>query len=242
MERCKQKLTAQGRCLAWLFGIVAACAITAARAENPEEGGGPNYSAGKSAAQLFNSDCSGCHKSAQGLAKTAAGRGLVDFLRKHYTTSQETAALLADYLNAGADARTGKEMQAPRGKTSPSLFSIFEPSKPPAETPAEKPRRASKPADEKKKPASDGSKPSGDATKSSGDKPSQAAKPRAQAKRDEAAKDAAKTPGEKTSADKPAGKTQGAPEPAAKSGGETKAGESGGDNPPAIAAPEKKSD
>jgi hypothetical protein len=57
-----------------------------------------NLDAGKSAVQLFNSDCAICHKSPQGLSKGGGLLGLSSFLREHYTASRETAALLAAYL------------------------------------------------------------------------------------------------------------------------------------------------
>jgi hypothetical protein len=60
-----------------------------------------DYTAGKTAAQLFQSDCSACHKSPQGLAKGMDQRALVSFLREHYTTKQESAGALAAYV-AGA--------------------------------------------------------------------------------------------------------------------------------------------
>jgi hypothetical protein len=55
---------------------------------------------GKSPAQLFASDCSGCHKSPQGLGKAGGLAGLDSFLRGHYTASRETAAGIANYLKA----------------------------------------------------------------------------------------------------------------------------------------------
>src|SRR5262249_53405110 len=56
---------------------------------------------GKTPAQLFASDCSPCHKSPQGLAKSGGGLfGLDGFLREHYTASRESAAALANYLKA----------------------------------------------------------------------------------------------------------------------------------------------
>jgi hypothetical protein len=55
---------------------------------------------GKSPAQLFASDCSGCHKSPQGLGKAGGLAGLDSFLRGHYTASRETAAGIASYLKA----------------------------------------------------------------------------------------------------------------------------------------------
>jgi len=56
---------------------------------------------GKTPAQLFASDCSPCHKSPQGLAKSGGGLfGLDGFLREHYTASRESAAVLANYLKS----------------------------------------------------------------------------------------------------------------------------------------------
>jgi hypothetical protein len=204
----------------------------------PAETQGDNYSAGKTAAQLFASDCAVCHKNAQALAKITAGRGgLEGFLRKHYTTSQETAALLAEFLNSGADARAGKLTVNDVSKSGfSSVFpSIFEPSRPLSEQPAateDKPRRAAKPSDagkpagEKKKPASEGSKPSDGQSTDTG-------KPKASGE----AKDKA------DNADKPkqtAGKPKKSPSgSAARQDGGAKSGEGGADNPPPIAAPEK---
>jgi hypothetical protein len=62
-----------------------------------------DYSAGKTPAQLFSSDCAACHSTARGLAKGRDQRSLAGFLREHYTTKQETASTLAAFL-AGAPA------------------------------------------------------------------------------------------------------------------------------------------
>jgi hypothetical protein len=66
-------------------------------------GAGPaaaqDYSAGKTAAQLFQSDCTACHKSPAGLAKGMDAGSLRSFLKEHYTTKDETAAALASYLS-----------------------------------------------------------------------------------------------------------------------------------------------
>src|SRR5471030_276454 len=58
-----------------------------------------NLDQGKSAAQLFASDCAICHKTTAGLSK---GRllGLDGFLREHYTASRESAAAIANYIQA----------------------------------------------------------------------------------------------------------------------------------------------
>jgi len=60
-----------------------------------------DFSAGKTAAQLFASDCSACHKSPAGLAKGQSTGALASFLREHYTTKPESASALAAYV-AGA--------------------------------------------------------------------------------------------------------------------------------------------
>lgn len=72
-----------------------------------------NLDQGKSAAQLFASDCALCHKSPQGLAKSGGLLGLESFLREHYTASRETAKTIANYLKSmdsgpAAPVRTGK--------------------------------------------------------------------------------------------------------------------------------------
>jgi cytochrome c len=60
-----------------------------------------NFDAGKSGAQLYASDCAICHKSAQALNKSGGGLfGLESFLREHYTSSRESAAAIAAYLNS----------------------------------------------------------------------------------------------------------------------------------------------
>lgn len=59
-----------------------------------------NLDQGKSAAQLFASNCALCHKSPQGLAKAGGILGLDSFLREHYTASKESAVALAAYLKS----------------------------------------------------------------------------------------------------------------------------------------------
>ena len=59
-----------------------------------------NLDQGKSAAQLFASNCALCHKSPQGLAKAGGILGLDSFLREHYTASKESAGALAAYLKS----------------------------------------------------------------------------------------------------------------------------------------------
>jgi hypothetical protein len=59
-----------------------------------------NLDSRKTPAQLFASDCMICHKTTQGLAKSAGMLGLDGFLRQHYTASRETAAALSRYILA----------------------------------------------------------------------------------------------------------------------------------------------
>jgi hypothetical protein len=70
--------------------------------------GPQNLDAGKTPAQLFASDCGICHKSPQGLARSNGMLGLEGFLREHYTSSRETAAVMAMYLRAAGDAPAPK--------------------------------------------------------------------------------------------------------------------------------------
>jgi hypothetical protein len=58
----------------------------------------------KTPGQLFSSNCTACHRSAQGLAKNLGASGLPSFLRQHYTTGPAMAASLAGFLVAAGDA------------------------------------------------------------------------------------------------------------------------------------------
>ena len=87
------------RGLVIILGLVGASATAYAQTD---------YSAGKTPAQLFSSDCSVCHKTPRGLAKTRDARSLTGFLREHYTSKVESAGALASYLlgNPGPAAET----------------------------------------------------------------------------------------------------------------------------------------
>lgn len=77
------------------FGLLAALAPATARAQT-------NLDAGKTAVQMFDSDCAVCHKATRGLAAGKSGSALTDFLTEHYTSSRQQAASLAAYvLGAG---------------------------------------------------------------------------------------------------------------------------------------------
>jgi hypothetical protein len=66
----------------------------------PVQHRGENFSAGKTPQQLFASDCSGCHRAPQGLAKNKGATMLGEFMREHYTNNRESAYALAAYLNS----------------------------------------------------------------------------------------------------------------------------------------------
>jgi hypothetical protein len=61
-------------------------------------------------ARTFASNCSTCHKSPQGLAKSGQIAG---FLRQHYTTGPEMSAAMAAYLVAAGNAPASKKGAAP---------------------------------------------------------------------------------------------------------------------------------
>lgn len=104
-----------------------------------------DYSAGKTPAQLFASDCATCHKSPQGLAKSSDTRSLTNFLREHYTTKQETAGALAAFVAGQGGGAAPAEGRA-RGRTAAPAEAAGETGKPAT-------RRAPA-ADEGGKPAS----------------------------------------------------------------------------------------
>jgi len=58
-----------------------------------------DFTAGKTPAQLFGSDCAECHRSPAGLAKNRDLRALSGFLREHYTTKADSANSLAAYVS-----------------------------------------------------------------------------------------------------------------------------------------------
>lgn len=74
------------------FGALALCVASSAGAQE-------NLDRGKTAAQLYASDCAICHKSPQSVTKAKGEFGLESFLSEHYTASRESAAIIAAYLN-----------------------------------------------------------------------------------------------------------------------------------------------
>ena len=88
-------------CLTIAAGLYAAPAV------------GQDFSAGKTAAQLFASDCSACHRSPAGLAKGQSASSLTSFLREHYTTKPASAAALAAYVAGAGPGSARINPQAP---------------------------------------------------------------------------------------------------------------------------------
>lgn len=81
-----------------IFGFAASFASAPALAED--------FTAGKTPAQLFRSDCGACHRSPNGLVRERDVGGLTAFLREHYTTKSDTAAALATYVSGFASTST----------------------------------------------------------------------------------------------------------------------------------------
>jgi hypothetical protein len=84
----------------FLVGLAAAFASVPVAAED--------FTAGKTPAQLFRSDCGECHRSPNGLARDPDVRALAGFLREHYTTKSETAGALAAYVSGFASTGAGR--------------------------------------------------------------------------------------------------------------------------------------
>jgi hypothetical protein len=107
-----------------------------------------NLYANKTAAQIFTSDCSICHKTPQSLAKAGGplGLGLESFLRAHYTASRESAAVLAKYIQSLDAPAAAPEKK--RGAAKPA-------SKPAAKKPADAKPGDTLPGENKPVPASD---------------------------------------------------------------------------------------
>ena len=93
-------------------GIGLAMAVLALALAAPA-GAQENLDSGKSGAQLFASNCALCHKSAQALRKSGGPLGLSGFLREHYTSGRESAAIIATYLESlGTPSAPGKRTGA----------------------------------------------------------------------------------------------------------------------------------
>jgi len=72
--------------------------------------------AGKSAQQLFSSNCSSCHSNPRTLSRRMNSWALTSFLEEHYTASQTAAYELATYLTAiGYQSSRGQQQPMARG-------------------------------------------------------------------------------------------------------------------------------
>jgi len=110
-----------------------------------------DFTAGKTPAQLFTSDCSECHRSAAGLAKGRDVRALSGFLREHYTTKPETAGALAAYVSGiGGTAPPESARSERRGRRDADTTAV-EPAKP-ADDPQSRKRRTTNQSGDGEKP------------------------------------------------------------------------------------------
>jgi hypothetical protein len=121
------------RRLVCIFGVVGILAAAPAGAQE-------NLDSGKSGAQLFASNCALCRKSGGVL-------GLSGFLREHYTSSRESAAIIATYLESlGTPPAPGKRTGATK-RTAKGDEKKTEPKS--GETKSVKPDKTGKPDDAK---------------------------------------------------------------------------------------------
>jgi hypothetical protein len=134
----------------WKFalGVLVAGATGSAAAQD--------FTAGKTPAQLFQSDCSACHKSPQGLSRGMDQRSLVGFLREHYTTKQESAGVLAAYV-AGAGGGAQRPAAAGAGQNPRPSAGITEGE--PGQKPGQRPRANAASAPEPRPSAGEAAKP-----------------------------------------------------------------------------------
>ena len=96
-----------------MFGIVRAASILLTLVIAGSAAAQGDLDRGKTAAQLYASACTTCHKSPPSISKTKWLFGLESFLREHYTSSSESAAILAAYLKG--QEKLSNEAQANRG-------------------------------------------------------------------------------------------------------------------------------
>src|SRR5262249_556777 len=102
-----------------------------------------NLDAGKSGAALFAATCQACHSSPKGLAKNQ-GSGVGSFLLEHYTSSPQSAQVLANYLiaNPAAAAPPPRTKQTPAGEHTAATPSEATPSAKRGERKTEPPPQA----------------------------------------------------------------------------------------------------
>lgn len=98
---------------------------------------------GKTAEQMFSTDCATCHKSPRGLAGGRGSLALRGFLQEHYTSNDAQAAALTAYvLGAGGDSAPPPAKREP--KITPERAKLPERSKPAVEE-AKRPENRERP-------------------------------------------------------------------------------------------------
>jgi hypothetical protein len=95
-----------GRGVPLAIGLLTLCVASSAEAQG-------NLDQGKTAAELYATGCAGCHKSPQSVSNTKWRLALESFLREHYTSSRESAAILAAYLKE----QDKRSAETQRGRT-----------------------------------------------------------------------------------------------------------------------------
>jgi len=132
-------------------------ALSAPRNAKPEpafeEPHGADLNQGKPPSEIFKSDCSVCHKSPQGLAKSG-GAGLQGFLRQHYTTGAPQAAAMAGYLASVGGSGAAAKPVSPERPEKPE-----KPERPERASPAERTQPAIARRPPANEPANDGLTP-----------------------------------------------------------------------------------
>ena len=98
--------------LKWRRGTMIVLGTLAVVAVRPMPVNAEDFDAGKSAPQLFASNCSSCHRTPYGLAKRMNNWSLDSFLREHYTASRASADTLSAYL-VGLDGSARENRQKP---------------------------------------------------------------------------------------------------------------------------------
>jgi len=101
-------------------GMIALAMMLAATTARGQQ----DLDAGKSGAQLFTQDCASCHRSPHGLNRSMSGGALVSFLRQHYTSSANSANLVAGYVlgaapNPRAERQKGRPGEEPAAHPTP---------------------------------------------------------------------------------------------------------------------------
>jgi hypothetical protein len=124
-----------------------------------------NLDQGKTAAQLYASDCAICHKSPNGLAKRLTPYVLDNFLRQHYTASRESAAVISAYL-LGFDSQPAPKRERKSRRKAKATEPKLPPHKPTGAKSSDKNPSATKASDAKPSET----KPSESKTKASADK------------------------------------------------------------------------